>query len=88
MYHKESCRYVQGTPRTGTVSLMSEEEAKLRGFRPCYVCWPESRPKAKKERNKVEAEAVTSEDDEWEITEEKEPLYVGCLEGGCTRMCY
>ena len=34
VYRKESCRYVQGTPRTGTFNYLSTEDAREQGYRP------------------------------------------------------
>ena len=86
VYHKESCRYVQGTPRTGAFSYLSTEDARKPGYRPCYVCWPESRrtvygKRAGRGRNKMDKDLVVSSSDEsWEVAEEEN--------SGCNRVCY
>ena len=87
VYHKESCRYVQGTPRTGAFSYLSTEDARKQGYRPCYVCWPESRQRTVygksvgRGRNKMGKDLVVSSSDEsWEVTEEEN--------AGCNRVCY
>ena len=59
IFHRTSCRYVQGKARHGYFIHLTYDEAVSQGHRPCYVCFPESK-KAQKE----------DEDDEWELTSE------------------
>ena len=86
VYRKESCRYVQGTPRTGTFNYLSTEDAREQGYRPCYVCWPESRRRvvygssAGRGRNKMDKDVVSSSDESWEVTEEENEA--------CNKVCY
>ena len=58
IFHRTSCRYVQGKARHGYFIHLTYDEAVSQGYRPCYVCFPESK-KAQKD-----------EDDEWELTSE------------------
>ena len=59
IYHRTSCRYVQGKARHGYFIHLTEEQAIAQGYRPCYKCFPEARPAQKDD-----------EDDEWEVTSE------------------
>eukprot|EP00439_Symbiodinium_sp_Y106_P074681 s5040_g14.t1 len=85
--HKESCRYVQGTPRTGTFHYLSTEDAREQGYRPCYVCWPETRRRVVyaintgRGRNKMDKDlGASSSDESWEVTEEENEV--------CNKVCY
>ena len=59
IFHRTSCRYVQGKARHGYFIHLTYDQAVSQGYRPCYVCFPESK--------KVQKE---DEDDEWELTSE------------------
>ena len=87
VFHKETCRYVQGQPRTGMFYYLSSEEAREQGYRPCYTCWPETRRKVVsgssfgRGRNKMDKDLVVSSSDEsWEVTEEENEV--------CSKVCY
>ena len=57
IYHKTSCRFVQGKARHGYFIHLTEQEAIAQGYRACYRCYPESRPVHQDD-----------DDDEWEVT--------------------
>ena len=57
IYHRTSCRYVQGKARHGYFIHLTEEQAIAQGYRACYRCYPEARPVQQDD-----------EDDEWEVT--------------------
>ena len=78
VFHKESCRYVQGVPRTESFLYMAEETARQQGYRPCDICWPEARPT----RMRATPEEESMDDGEWELTEEE-----NAPQGNCTQMC-
>ena len=59
IFHRTSCRYVQGKARHGYFIHLTYDQAVAQGYRPCYVCFPEAK-KAQKD----------DEDDEWELTSE------------------
>ena len=59
IFHRPSCRYVQGHARHGHWIHLTYDEAVSQGYRPCYKCFPES----KKAQNE-------DDDDEWELTSE------------------
>ena len=87
VFHKETCRYVQGQPRTGMFYYLSSEDAREQGYRPCYICWPETRRKVVsgssfgRGRNKMDKDLVVSSSDEsWEVTEEENEV--------CSKVCY
>ena len=87
VFHKETCRYVQGQPRTGMFYYLSSEEAREQGYRPCYICWPETPRKVVsgssfgRGRNKMDKDLVVSSSDEsWEVTEEENEV--------CSKVCY
>ena len=56
IYHKTSCRFVQGKARHGYFIHLTEQEAIAQGYRACYRCYPESKP------------VHQDDDDEWEVT--------------------
>ena len=58
IFHRTSCRYVQGKARHGYFIHLTYDEAVSQGYRPCYVCFPESK------------KVYKDEDDEWELTSE------------------
>ena len=60
IFHRMSCRYVQGEARNGYLIHLDYDVAVRQGYRPCYVCFPEAK--------KVQKQ--TDEDDEWELTSE------------------
>ena len=78
IFHKPSCRYVQGEPRVGSFLYLAEETARGQGYRPCYICYPEARPG--KHRAEEEEEVDYGE---WELTEEEECT----TSGSCTQVC-
>ena len=59
IFHRTTCRYVQGKARNGYFIHLEYDTAVAQGHRPCYVCFPEAK-KAQKH----------DEDDEWELTSE------------------
>ena len=60
IFHRTTCRYVQGKARSGYFIHLDYDVAVEQGYRPCYVCFPEAK--------KVQKQ--TDEDDEWELTSE------------------
>ena len=60
IFHRTTCRYVQGKARNGYFIHLDYDVAVEQGYRPCYVCFPEAK--------KVQTQ--TDEDDEWELTSE------------------
>ena len=40
VFHRTTCRYVQGEPRNGYFIHLDQEAALERGYRPCFVCFP------------------------------------------------
>ena len=73
IFHRTSCRYVQGKARHGYFIHLTYDEAVSQGYRPCYKCFPESK-KAQKE----------DEDDEWELTSESTDTTEN---EGCGKQC-
>ena len=59
IFHRTTCRYVQGKARNGYFIHLTYDTAVAQGYRPCYVCFPEAK-KAQKH----------DEDDEWELMSE------------------
>ena len=57
IYHRTSCRFVQGKARHGYFIHLTEEQAIAQGYRACYRCYPEARPVQQDD-----------DDDEWEVT--------------------
>ena len=77
VFHRESCRYVQGEPRNGSFLYLGREVALEQGYRPCFVCFPESKRTWK--HRSLEEEV---DDGEWELTESE-----STTSGSCTQVC-
>ncbi|CAE7936749.1 CARNS1, partial [Symbiodinium sp. KB8] len=60
IFHRTTCRYVQGEARNGYFIHLEYDTAVAQGYRPCYVCFPEAK----------KAQKHADEDDEWELTSE------------------
>ena len=77
IFHRTSCRYVQGNARHGRWIHLTYDEAVSQGYRPCYKCFPE----AKKAQNE-------DDDDEWELTSEAASTSTDTTESeGCNKKC-
>ena len=77
IFHRPSCRYVQGHARHGHWIHLTYDEAVSQGYRPCYKCFPES----KKAQNE-------DDDDEWELTSEAASTSTETTESeGCGKKC-
>ena len=77
IFHRTSCRYVQGNARHGHWIHLTYDEAVSQGYRPCYKCFPES----KKAQNE-------DDDDEWELTSEAASTSTETTESeGCGKKC-
>ena len=59
IFHRTTCRYVQGEARNGY--YLDQDVAMERGYRPCYVCFPEAKKDQKQGR-------LEEDDSEWELT--------------------
>lgn len=99
VYHKQTCRYVQGEARTGMFLYFTKEEATLQGFRPCYICYPECKPsigellrrnnRNRKNSNKMDKQWETSDsDDSWNEVSEEKIRAIGEPSSGCGKLCY
>ena len=73
IFHRTTCRYVQGKARHGYFIHLEYDTAVAQGYRPCYVCFPEAK-KAQK----------NDEDDEWELTSESTDTTEN---KGCAKKC-
>ena len=73
IFHRTSCRYVQGKARHGYFIHLTYDQAVAQGYRPCYICFPEAK-KAQKH----------DEDDEWELTSESADTTEN---EGCEKKC-
>ena len=76
VFHRTTCRYVQGEARNGYFIHLDREVALERGYRACFVCFPESR-KTWKQGSLEEVD-----DGEWELTEAE-----STTNGSCAQVC-
>ena len=61
VFHRTTCRYVQGEARNGYFIHLDREVALERGYRACFVCFPESRRTWKQgSLEETEAESTAS----------------------------
>ena len=74
IFHRTTCRYVQGKARNGYFIHLDYDVAVEQGYRPCYVCFPEAK--------KIQKQ--TDEDDEWELTSESTETTES---DGCSKKC-
>ena len=74
IFHRTTCRYVQGKARNGYFIHLDYDAAVEQGYRPCYVCFPEAK--------KVQKQ--TDEDDAWELTSESTEH---AESDGCSKKC-
>ncbi|OLP76286.1 hypothetical protein AK812_SmicGene43799 [Symbiodinium microadriaticum] len=74
IFHRTTCRYVQGKARNGYFIHLDYDVAVEQGYRPCYVCFPEAKKMQKQ----------TDEDDEWELTSESTETTES---DGCPKKC-
>ena len=84
VFHRTTCRYVQGEARNGPFIHLDREVALERGYRPCFVCFPESK------RTWKQGSLEEVDDGEWELTESESTASGGCAQvcAWCqTRMC-
>ena len=61
IFHRTTCRYVQGEARNGYFIHLDQDVAVERGYKPCYVCFPEAKKAQKQGR-------LDEDDSEWELT--------------------
>ena len=76
VFHRTTCRYVQGEPRNGYFIHLDQEVALERGYRPCFMCFSESKRTWKQG-------SLDEDDREWELTGSE-----STGSEGCTKMCY
>ncbi|OLQ12776.1 hypothetical protein AK812_SmicGene3255 [Symbiodinium microadriaticum] len=76
IFHRTTCRYVQGKARNGYVIHLEYDVAVEQGYRPCYVCFPEAK--------KAQKTLCADEDDEWELTSESTE---NTENDGCGKKC-
>ena len=72
VFHRTTCRYVQGEPRNGYFIHLDQDVALERGYRPCFVCFPESK------RTWKYGSLDEVDDGEWELTESESTASEGC----------
>ena len=75
IFHRTTCRYVQGEARNGYFIHLDQDVAVERGYRPCYVCFPEAKKAQKQGR-------LDEDDNEWELTGSE-----STENEGCSKMC-
>ena len=72
VFHRTTCRYVQGEPSNGYFTHLDQDVALERGYRPCFVCFPESN------RTWKYGSPDEVDDGEWELTESESTASEGC----------